>query len=118
MCHSLSRVASLSGVENETGERPPDSLASSVENLRPSRPDRATAPLAGLPASGTMAIMPKPSDSPPPRPSAAEERAERLAAELRANLRRRKEQARGREAAVFSEDDVASTETAKDESRR
>jgi hypothetical protein len=38
-------------------------------------------------------------ESPPPRPSARDERAERLAAQLRANLRRRKEQSRGRDAA-------------------
>ncbi|WP_333826106.1 hypothetical protein [Pinisolibacter sp.] len=37
-------------------------------------------------------------ESPPPRPSARDERAERLAAQLRANLRRRKDQTRGREA--------------------
>ncbi len=35
----------------------------------------------------------------PPRRTAAEERAERLAAELRANLQRRKAQIRGRAAA-------------------
>lgn len=35
--------------------------------------------------------------SPPPK-SAADERADRLAAALRANLRRRKDQARGRDA--------------------
>lgn len=40
-------------------------------------------------------------ESPPPAPrkTAKEERAERLAAELRANLRRRKDQSRGRDAA-------------------
>jgi hypothetical protein len=41
-----------------------------------------------------------PESSPPaPRKTAKEERAERLAAELRANLRRRKDQTRGRDAA-------------------
>ncbi|MDK9695549.1 MAG: hypothetical protein OEL76_04095 [Siculibacillus sp.] len=39
------------------------------------------------------------SSPPPPVKSAKEERAERLAAELRANLRRRKDQVRGRDAA-------------------
>jgi len=40
--------------------------------------------------------------SPPPEKprTAAEERAERLAAQLRANLRRRKDQARGRSSAL------------------
>ncbi len=49
------------------------------------------------------------SDTPKPpsdrRPSAAEERAERLAAELRANLRRRKDQARRRESAAVDRQD-------------
>lgn len=35
-----------------------------------------------------------------PRPTFAEERAERLAAQLRANLQRRKQQTRGRKAAA------------------
>lgn len=44
---------------------------------------------------------------PPDRPArtAAEERADRLSAELRANLRRRKDQARGREAVTSVETD-------------
>ena len=50
-----------------------------------------------------MSDTPKsPSDR---RPTAAEERAERLAAELRANLRRRKQQARGRETAAVDRHD-------------
>lgn len=61
--------------------------------------------------------MSEPRD-PASRPaSAADERAERLAAELRANLRRRKEQARGREAAVFSGDAVERTEESDEPSR-
>lgn len=59
-----------------------------------------------------MAAMTTSPESPPdaaragPRPkSAKDERAERLAAELRANLRRRKQQARGRDAADPTPDD-------------
>ena len=44
--------------------------------------------------------MSEDTDQTRPAPTAAELRAERLAAELRANLRRRKEQARGRRDAV------------------
>ncbi len=44
--------------------------------------------------------MSEDADKTRPAPTAAELRAERLAAELRANLRRRKEQARGRRDAV------------------
>ena len=43
--------------------------------------------------------MTNPTD-PPRRRTAAEERAERLAAQLRANLQRRKQQTRGRRAAT------------------
>ena len=46
--------------------------------------------------------MSTPKDRPARAP--AEDRAERLAAELRANLRRRKEQARGRDAATVSDE--------------
>ncbi len=51
---------------------------------------------------------------PPDRPTRtpAEERADRLAAELRANLRRRKDQARGREAATSAETEVADAPSA------
>ena len=44
--------------------------------------------------------MSEDTDQTRPAPTAAELRAERLAAELRANLRRRKEQARGRRGAT------------------
>lgn len=46
-------------------------------------------------------------ESPEPRRSAKDERAERLAAELRANLRRRKEQVRGRDGAAEPPSDDA-----------
>jgi hypothetical protein len=51
--------------------------------------------------------MPDRTESPPspPRPSARDERAERLAAELRTNLRRRKDQVRGRDALPTRESD-------------
>ena len=47
------------------------------------------------------------SESTPPAPprSAKDERAERLAAQLRANLRRRKDQSRGRDALPSAESD-------------
>jgi len=47
----------------------------------------------------------------PPK-TAREERAERLAAELRANLRRRKDQVRGRDAAETPQSDTGPCEDA------
>ncbi|NLH82481.1 MAG: hypothetical protein GX458_16780 [Phyllobacteriaceae bacterium] len=56
----------------------------------------------------------KPADR---RPTAAEERAERLAAALRANLRRRKDQARGRETAAVDRQDDLGPDAGSDDSR-
>ena len=67
---------------------------------RPSpRPDRAAATHTGFTPRRFRGIIAPMTESSPPRRTAAEEKADRLAQALRANLRRRKDQARGRDAA-------------------
>jgi hypothetical protein len=59
--------------------------------------------------------MPDEIESPPPRPrTAREERAERLAAQLRTNLHRRKAQVRGRDAVATAEGAAGDDEAATD----